>query len=317
MIVVVVEATKLNRFLAALQLSLHVAVLRTIAGLEPTTAVGPQLSLGSETKRSLDQRGHESSSNRTDRRNLSQQLCRAMFAALLHQISSYQSMQSSQGIELLVEELGPTPHPNFLNLVQPFRTVARGIDRCAGTSNGPASIECLDSIHSMRDINPHLAFSVSFLTSLKKHPLYARSWEAMAVSQREGRNKWCQAKHAHMSAIVCTSELGNLMNLTSSNAEGHSFGVIIDRRARCAQVCNNILTYCVRCVIEFSMTTPAKREALLASGTLNPHPEAVRSALFDMDFFDPYDFAQVKYEMLRAHSVDEDPVAEGVPPIRP
>ena len=46
------------------------------------------------------------------------------------------------------------------------------------------------------------------------------------------------------------------------------------------------------------MTTPAKREALLASGTLNPHPAAVRSVLFHMDFFDPYDFAQVKYEML-------------------
>ena len=58
------------------------------------------------------------------------------------------------------------------------------------------------------------------------------------------------------------------------------------------------------------MTTPAKREALLASGTLNPHPEAVRSELFHTDFFDPYDFAQVKYEMLRAHSVDEDAVAE-------
>ena len=58
------------------------------------------------------------------------------------------------------------------------------------------------------------------------------------------------------------------------------------------------------------MTAPAKRKALLASGTLNPHPEAVRSELFHMDFFDRYDFAQVKYEMLRAHSVDEDAVAE-------
>jgi transposase len=58
------------------------------------------------------------------------------------------------------------------------------------------------------------------------------------------------------------------------------------------------------------MITPAKRKALLASGTLNPHPEAVRSELFHTDFFDPYDFAQVKYEMLRAHSVDEDGVAE-------
>ena len=58
------------------------------------------------------------------------------------------------------------------------------------------------------------------------------------------------------------------------------------------------------------MATPAKKKALMASGTLNPHPEDVRSDLFKMDFFDPSDRAQVKYEMLRAHSVDGDPVAE-------
>ena len=58
------------------------------------------------------------------------------------------------------------------------------------------------------------------------------------------------------------------------------------------------------------MSTPAKKKALLASGTLNPHPEAVRSDLFKTEFFDPCDLAQVKYEMLRAHTVDEDPVAE-------
>lgn len=43
---------------------------------------------------------------------------------------------------------------------------------------------------------------------------------------------------------------------------------------------------------------------------LNPHPEAVRSALFTMEFFDALDRVQVKYEMLRAHSVDGDAVAE-------
>jgi transposase len=94
------------------------------------------------------------------------------------------------------------------------------------------------------------------------------------------------------------------------SANRHSFGLVIDRCTGCAHLCDNYLTHCARCVIWFSMTTSAKREALLASGTLNPHPEAVRSALFHVDFFDPYDFAQVKYEMLRAHSVDEDPVAE-------
>src|SRR2546428_3395226 len=58
------------------------------------------------------------------------------------------------------------------------------------------------------------------------------------------------------------------------------------------------------------MTTAAKKKALLASGTLNTHPEDVRSELFKMDFFDPWDRVQVKYEMVRAHSVDGDPVAE-------
>jgi transposase len=75
-------------------------------------------------------------------------------------------------------------------------------------------------------------------------------------------------------------------------------------------VCIKYLTYGLDCIIGSFMITPAKRKALLASGTLNPHPEAVRSELFHTDFFDPYDFAQVKYEMLRAHSVDEDAVAE-------
>lgn len=58
------------------------------------------------------------------------------------------------------------------------------------------------------------------------------------------------------------------------------------------------------------MTTDAKKKALLASGTLNPNPESVQSELFKMDFFDPCDRAQVKYEMLRAHSVDGDSVTE-------
>src|SRR5258706_9621524 len=75
-------------------------------------------------------------------------------------------------------------------------------------------------------------------------------------------------------------------------------------------MCIKYLTFYLGCIIGPFMITPAKRKTLLASGTLNPHPEAVRSELFHTDFFDPYDFAQVKYEMLRAHSVDEDAVAE-------
>ena len=87
----------------------------------------------------------------------------------------------------------------------------------------------------------------------------------------------------------------------------HNSGARIDRGDF---MCIKCLTYDLGCIIGSFMITPAKRKALLASGTLNPHPEVVRSELFHTDFFDPYDFAQVKYEMLRAHSVDEDAVAE-------
>ena len=76
------------------------------------------------------------------------------------------------------------------------------------------------------------------------------------------------------------------------------------------RVCVYILTLIYLRVIGIFMTTPAKKKALLASGTLNPRPEDIRSELFKMDFFDPCDRAQVKYEMLRAHSVDGDPVSE-------
>lgn len=75
-------------------------------------------------------------------------------------------------------------------------------------------------------------------------------------------------------------------------------------------MCIYMLTYDWSNIIYIFMTTSAKKKALLASGTLNPHPEDVQSELFKMDFFDPSDRAQVKYEMLRAHSVDGDPVAE-------
>ena len=53
-----------------------------------------------------------------------------------------------------------------------------------------------------------------------------------------------------------------------------------------------------------------KREALRAHGSLNPHPEAVTSALFqNSDFFDPVDLVQVKYEMLRRAEAENQSVS--------
>ena len=109
-----------------------------------------------------------------------------------------------------------------------------------------------------------------------------------------------------MSAILRTPGAESMVFLSHINAEREASGA----GSTDAYVCCYYLTLVKGCIIGSFMTMPAKRKALLASGTLNPHPEAVRSELFQMDFFDPHDLAQVKYEMLRAHSVDDDPVAE-------
>jgi transposase len=54
-----------------------------------------------------------------------------------------------------------------------------------------------------------------------------------------------------------------------------------------------------------------KRESLLASRTLNPHPDRVSDALFqDREFFDRSDLLQVKYEMLRCVTKDGRSVAQ-------
>jgi helix-turn-helix protein len=56
---------------------------------------------------------------------------------------------------------------------------------------------------------------------------------------------------------------------------------------------------------------PDKRRGLEQEGTLHPERGRVRAALFweHPTFFDARDELQVKYEMLRAHFVDQQPVA--------
>ena len=79
-----------------------------------------------------------------------------------------------------------------------------------------------------------------------------------------------------------------------------------------AYLCVFYLTYQSSSTIKMDMAASSeKKKALLASGTLNPHPEAVQSELFTAGgFFDPCDKAQVKYEMLRVHRVEGVTVTE-------
>jgi len=54
----------------------------------------------------------------------------------------------------------------------------------------------------------------------------------------------------------------------------------------------------------------AKRESLMASRTLNPHPETVTAQVAGPDFFDARDLVQVKYEMVRRVQAEGMPVSQ-------
>ena len=113
--------------------------------------------------------------------------------------------------------------------------------------------------------------------------------------------------NAHMSGYMCTALMGDGAFLRSITVISMGMPILVGyKHISCVYRLTRSSVY----DIGFLMTNPAKKKTLLASGTLNPHPEAVRSELFKMDFFDPCDRAQVKYEMLRSHAVDGDPVAE-------
>lgn len=57
--------------------------------------------------------------------------------------------------------------------------------------------------------------------------------------------------------------------------------------------------------------TDAKLRFLKSRSALHRHPQRVRDKLFaDSKFFDPRDLVQVRYEMLRRHRVEGQPVAQ-------
>ena len=57
--------------------------------------------------------------------------------------------------------------------------------------------------------------------------------------------------------------------------------------------------------------TDAKPQFLKSRNALNPRPGRVRDPLFaGSEFFDPRDLVQVRYEMLRRHRIDGQPVAK-------
>ena len=67
------ETANLLRFFRTLQLSVHVAILRTVTGLNAQPTIGPELPFATEAMRRLHQRDQAGGSDRTDAGNLAQQ----------------------------------------------------------------------------------------------------------------------------------------------------------------------------------------------------------------------------------------------------
>src|ERR1039458_8020797 len=115
--------------------------------LDSKTAISPQLPLGTETMRCLDDRDQQRRADRTDRGDLAEQLERLVLPALGQQFAPHLLAQRPQRIELLVVELRPAAHTRLGDLAEPRGTVARRIDLLPRTSNPPASVDRLQSTH--------------------------------------------------------------------------------------------------------------------------------------------------------------------------
>ncbi len=66
LIVVVIQTAHRDALSVALQFASYTAVLATVVSLDCETAVGPQLSLGTETMRGLQQGHQQGGANRTE-----------------------------------------------------------------------------------------------------------------------------------------------------------------------------------------------------------------------------------------------------------
>src|ERR1039458_4254853 len=120
--------------------------------LDSKTAISPQLPLGTETMRCLDDRDQQGRPDWTDRGNLAEQLERLVLPALGQQFAPHLLAQRPQRIELLVVELRPAPHSRLSDLAEPLGTIARRIDLLTGAGNGPTAVHRLEARHHASQI---------------------------------------------------------------------------------------------------------------------------------------------------------------------
>src|SRR5213594_4578755 len=142
MVMIFVEAANGHLLFAAPQLALDVVVFPAVAGFQPQSAVGPELSFGAETMRGLDQCHRQSRANRSQGGNLPQFGSDRMLATLRQQFAPGLLAQVLQHVQLLIKLLGAATGASLGDFPQPLAAMAGIVNVPAGTGNRPATIDC-------------------------------------------------------------------------------------------------------------------------------------------------------------------------------
>src|SRR5271168_4708556 len=151
-ITVAVQSANGGVFLGSCELPVDTTVIGAALGLDAKSAVRPQLSLGAETMRGLQDAKPHGGADRTDRRYLAKLFPSLVFLALRQQLPPHLLPHRAQRIELLVVKLRAPAHSRFRDLPEPLRAMARRIDLFAAARNGPTAIDGLHPRHCPGEI---------------------------------------------------------------------------------------------------------------------------------------------------------------------
>jgi len=125
MVMVDIETAQCRQLLRMLPLSFGESVFAAAPRLQGQPTVGPELSLGTETMRCLDESDQKGNSDGPQLGNLSQKLMGWMLPAFPQQLPPRFSTYLQQHVELLIELLGATAHAYLRQFFQPGATMAR------------------------------------------------------------------------------------------------------------------------------------------------------------------------------------------------
>ncbi|RLC08427.1 MAG: helix-turn-helix domain-containing protein [Deltaproteobacteria bacterium] len=88
-------------------------------------------------------------------------------------------------------------------------------------------------------------------------------------------------------------------------------GLLVDKTIIFCYIMRKIIITFVKAQATTMATDEKRKQRLKKEGTLHPNPDRVRTDLLAKSpFFDANDLMQMKYEMLRSVSADQQPVAE-------